>query len=143
MRANERFSGRGHARHVCRDCSKLGKEELAYRQAARDIDRLLDWDGMIRRRQRASFERFISHPDERIRLYARDVAARDLQARESLRQEHLLDDAEDAAWEEGRPAEDDGDAGDQPVDPPDRPGDKLDRRASESRGTARERARWR
>ena len=35
---NERFSGRGHARHVCRQCQKLGKEELAYRSARRDIE---------------------------------------------------------------------------------------------------------
>ena len=49
MRANERFSGRGHAHHLCKDCAKLGKEELAYRQEIRNIDRLLDWDGLIRR----------------------------------------------------------------------------------------------
>jgi hypothetical protein len=33
MRPNERFSGRGHARHLCKECAKLGQEELAYRQA--------------------------------------------------------------------------------------------------------------
>lgn len=78
MRANEQFSGRGHARHVCKECSKLGEEDLAYRRAVRDIDRLVDWDGVVRRRQRKSFERFLSHLDERIRRYAREVAVRGL-----------------------------------------------------------------
>jgi hypothetical protein len=73
-RANERFSGRGHARHVCSDCSKLGVKELAYRQTIRDIDRLLDWNGAIRRRQRKAFERFLAHPDERVRRYATKVS---------------------------------------------------------------------
>lgn len=31
--ANERFSGRGHARHICRSCAKLGVDELQFRQA--------------------------------------------------------------------------------------------------------------
>ena len=89
VRANERFSGRGHARHLCKECSKLGKEELAYRQAVRDIDGLLDWNGVVRRKQRKSFERFLSHPDERVRRYAEDVAAEDARAREAFRQERL------------------------------------------------------
>ena len=41
MRANEKFSGRGHAQHVCKDCARLGKEELAYRQAIRNMERLV------------------------------------------------------------------------------------------------------
>jgi hypothetical protein len=99
MRANEQFSGRGHARHLCRECAKLGKKDLAYRQAARDIDRMVDWNGRVRRKQRKSFERFLSHPDERVRRHARDVAARDLQVRESFRQERLAEEAAELAWE--------------------------------------------
>ncbi len=75
-RANERFSDRGHAQHVCKECSSFGREELAFRQAARDIDRLLGWIGVVRRKQRKRFERFLSHADERIRRYASEVAAR-------------------------------------------------------------------
>ena len=41
MRANEKFSGKGHARHLCKDCARLGKEELAYRQAIRNMERLV------------------------------------------------------------------------------------------------------
>ena len=75
LRPNERFSGRGHARHLCKECSKLGNEELAYRQALRDIDRLLDCDGLVRRKHRKTFEHFLLHPDERVRRYAEAVAA--------------------------------------------------------------------
>jgi hypothetical protein len=35
-RPNEKFSGKGHARHVCRDCLKLGAEELSRRQDERN-----------------------------------------------------------------------------------------------------------
>jgi hypothetical protein len=35
VRANERFSGKGHARHLCKDCEKLGSAELEARQAQR------------------------------------------------------------------------------------------------------------
>ena len=59
MRPNERFSGRGHARHLCRDCSKLGPAELAYRQGVRAIDRLVGWGGTIPRRHRKTFESFL------------------------------------------------------------------------------------
>jgi len=99
MRANERFSGRGHARHLCKECAKLGKEELAYRQEVRNIDRLLDWDGFIRRRQRKSFERFLSHADARVREYAAEVAEHDARLREAHRQERLTWQAEALVWE--------------------------------------------
>ena len=81
IKANEGFSGHGHARHLCRECSKLGTEEIAYRQAVRDIDRLLDWKGMVRRKQREGFERFLFHADERVRHYAAQVAAQDARVR--------------------------------------------------------------
>jgi len=47
MRANEKFSGRGQARHLCKDRARLGEEELAYRQSIRNLERLLTWDGRI------------------------------------------------------------------------------------------------
>ena len=70
MRANEKFSGKGHARHLCKDCARLGKEELAYRQTIRDLDRLLTWNGHISRRNREQFRKYLNHKDERIRAYA-------------------------------------------------------------------------
>jgi len=41
-RANERFSGKGHARHICKECQRLPREERDAVQALRDIDGLLD-----------------------------------------------------------------------------------------------------
>lgn len=94
LRANERFSGSGHRRHLCRDCAKLGKEELAYQQAVRNIDRLLTWDGVIPRHQRPSFERFLHHPSERVRNYAQGLAARDEQERAQRRQAWMQEEAD-------------------------------------------------
>ena len=99
IRPNERFSGRGHARHLCRDCAKLGASELAFRQATHDIDRLVTWDGLIRRKKHEIFARFVSHPDERIRAYAALVIARDAVERERLRRERLDDEAAELALE--------------------------------------------
>jgi hypothetical protein len=40
-RANERFSGRGHRIHVCRDCQALPKEERRTIEARREIEGFL------------------------------------------------------------------------------------------------------
>jgi hypothetical protein len=69
MLANERFSGGGHSRHICKDCSKLGSEELSYRQDVRNIDRCIGFDGGIRRKQRKTFDRFLTHENPRVREY--------------------------------------------------------------------------
>jgi hypothetical protein len=79
-------------RHVCGDCAKLGKEELAYRQAVRDIDQLLDWSGLVRRKRRAAFERFLVHPDARVRLYAEEVARADETSRTAMRVDREADE---------------------------------------------------
>ncbi len=95
-RPNEHFSGRGHAHHLCKDCSKLGKEELEYRQHVRNIDRLVDWDGRIRRKQRRTFERYLSHPNERVLAYAQQIKGHD----EKLREEyHAMRQAEELEME--------------------------------------------
>jgi len=69
--------GQGHARHLCRDCAKLGR-------AVRDLDRLVNpMTGIIRRRYRDALERFRSHAHERVR----DYSARLAQANEDARSE--------------------------------------------------------
>lgn len=73
IRANERFSGGGHNRHICRDCHKLGNEELAYRQLIRDVDRCLTFGGGIRRNQSKNFDRFLNHDNPRVRAYAQQA----------------------------------------------------------------------
>ncbi len=82
MKLNEAFSGRGHARRLCKECAKLGAEELAYRQEVRNIDRLLDWDGLIRRKIRGPFQRYLAHPNPCVRAYAAEVAVRDAHERD-------------------------------------------------------------
>jgi hypothetical protein len=95
-RANERFSGRGHARHLCRDCARLGKDELEYRSALRNLQRCVTWDGIIRRKQRKQFEGFLDHPNARIRAAAQAVEQADLLAREFSR---CLREADEEALE--------------------------------------------
>ena len=102
---NERFSGLGHARHLCKQCQKLGKEELAYRSARRDIERLVDWDGMIRRKRRPQLDRFLEHPNPRMREYAEQVVALDAEMLRELRQAREAD--EDFYESEGDPHEED------------------------------------
>ncbi len=82
---NERFSGSGHARHLCRECSKLGGSELQHRQDLRSLERLVTWEGIIGRKKKKAFDRFLEHPDPRIRGYAEDLAVQVVKARSSLR----------------------------------------------------------
>jgi len=97
-RPNERFSGKGHHRHICKDCAKLGKDELEYRQNVRNIERLLDWDGRIRRKQRRTFERYINHTDQRVAAFAHEVKAHDEQLRAELRAMLLADELDAERW---------------------------------------------
>jgi len=95
-RSNESFSGGGHARHVCRDCSRLGKEELEYRQAVRNVDRALRSHYGISRRDRAVLERSLQHPDPRVQLYVAEL----IYQGERERAESRL------AWEQDEPPSD-------------------------------------
>ena len=86
IRANERFSGKGHARHLCRDCARLGAEELAFRQAIRNLGRCVDWSGVILRKQRKQFQRFLQHQNPRVRAMAQEMLAEDAQVRAERRE---------------------------------------------------------
>jgi hypothetical protein len=100
IRPNEQFSGKGHARHVCKACARLGADELVYRQALRNLERCMDINTIIPRTHRASFDRFLTHKDPRIRAAAREMQERDAQTRtewsavrrqEQEREVHTLD----------------------------------------------------
>lgn len=84
---NEKFSGKGHARRLCKECAKLGSEELAYRQALRDLQRCLTGEGTIPRKRRSTFERFLQHDDERIRIEAEKMQFIDRHERQRMRWE--------------------------------------------------------
>lgn len=86
QRPNEGFSGGGHARHLCRECKTLGADELAFRQARRNLAQLLRWDlPIIPRRKREQFEKFLVHPIERVRRHAEELLANDRRERRMLR----------------------------------------------------------
>jgi hypothetical protein len=53
----------------------LPAEELEYRQGERDIERLLHDGVRIRRRRRGEFDRFLEHPNARLRELARRILA--------------------------------------------------------------------
>ena len=92
MRANEKFSGRGHARHLCKDCARLGKEELAYRQTVRDLERLLTRDGRVPREKREQFKKYLNHENERVRAFATDIETAGAWARAERRLDRELED---------------------------------------------------
>ena len=94
-RANERFSRK---RGVCYDCVTLGAEEIAYRQHVRDIDRLLTSEGIVRRTQRRTFEKYLAHPDARVRAYAERVKALDERERQAWAALRADDAAAQEAW---------------------------------------------
>lgn len=60
-------------RHVCRDCQRLPREELEFRQALRNIGRLVGFSTLIPRKKRAQLDRFLTHPDERVRACVRKL----------------------------------------------------------------------
>lgn len=90
---NPRFSGAGHARHVCRECARLPTDELAYRQEVRNIDRMLDWSGRVRRKEKKSFERMLAHPMPRVRAYAEAIVSEAEWEREEHRRLREEDEA--------------------------------------------------
>jgi hypothetical protein len=100
-RANEKFSGRGHARQLCKDCARLGKEELAYRQAIRDMEQLVTWEGVVPRKKRQQFQKYLEHENERVRAYALEIEAAGAVARAEERLACELDELSYELAEEG------------------------------------------
>ena len=80
-RPNEKFSGKGHSRHLCRECSRLGAKELAYRQTLRNLERCITWEGIIPRKRRKGFNQFLKHKDTRIRRAALQMQKEDAATR--------------------------------------------------------------
>jgi hypothetical protein len=103
-RPNEQFSGANYPRHLCRDCSCLPAEELEYRQGERDIERLLHDGVYVPRRRRAQFNRFLDHPNPRVRDLARRILAE--QRRDAERRRLSEEDGADAPIPESDRAED-------------------------------------
>ena len=68
-RANERFSGKGHARHICKDCARLPREERDRLQALIDIERFLHQSN-ISAGNIARLKRLCGSPSEEVRRKA-------------------------------------------------------------------------
>ena len=95
-RPNEAFSGGRPGGRPCKRCKRLGPEELEYRQATLDIDRVVDVPGYLRPRDRPRIERFLTHPNERVRNYAR----RTLDFEDEQRREYLARREEERVMED-------------------------------------------
>lgn len=101
-------------RGVCRDCYRLGLEELTYRQAVRDMGRALRWGSVIPWKHRKMIEGFLGHQNARIRVFAAELIASDARERrewaelrleEELLEERALEALEAAELEAARAAD--------------------------------------
>lgn len=99
FRSNESFSGGGHARHLCKACSRLGSAELAVQQALRDVCRLVGPSGILRGRNVPRLEPFALHEDARVRNAASALLARYHRERDALLEDRRLVDEEAERWE--------------------------------------------
>ncbi len=68
-RANERFSGKGHKQHLCKDCAKLPRAERARIQALEDIYSFFDQRN-ISARNVARLTVLCASEDEQVRALA-------------------------------------------------------------------------
>lgn len=92
VRASEKFSGKGHPRHLCKDCARLGKAELKYRQVVRSMERLVSWHEFIPRKKRPLLNEWLAHKNERVRAYALELEIADAWARAEQRLYRDLDE---------------------------------------------------
>lgn len=72
VRSNESFSGRGHRRHVCRDCKRLVPARLEALQTIRNMERELRGKWRRNQRVRGRLEALVMHPTLEVRAFAVD-----------------------------------------------------------------------
>lgn len=118
--ANERFSGKGHSRHICKECSKLDGSEKEYRQAVADLDRACRHAyPFIHRSRRKWFDSLATSKNAKIQKLHAEVSARMTAEREELRrlrEEGDLALEEEIAWVEEIPQDEDATPYDEPAD---------------------------
>jgi hypothetical protein len=71
-RANEKFSGKGHATHVCKDCMKLPKSERQNIEGKEEISRFLNQSN-ISENNLARLQRLTTSSDEEVARIAKLV----------------------------------------------------------------------
>ena len=98
-RPNERFSAKGHARHICKECSRLPAEEKEFRQAQCNIFGIIQCHTIIGRKMRRKLERFYNHPNERVRRLMEELEQESREEIERRRQEELAEERWISRWE--------------------------------------------
>lgn len=100
IRPNERFSGKGRQRHVCRECARLPARELECAQAIRNIGGLVGYSTLIKWKHRQILEsKYLQHPDERVRECALRLLAEHALEIARRRAERLLEEEmEEQTW---------------------------------------------
>lgn len=93
--SNEKFSGKGHAQHLCRNCRRLPVEVREFRGAENNLQRCATWDGLIPRKRRRQFEPFLEHPNSLIRAMAHEMRAVDRRIRRWMRDDYAIEDPDE------------------------------------------------
>ena len=75
------MTGKNHGRHLCKECSKLDKDEIQFRQTLRNAERLIGWGGTIRNRNKRALEKFLNNKDKRISDYVKSAFDEDRKIR--------------------------------------------------------------
>jgi len=70
--ANEKFSGKGHANHICKKCSKLPVEARNEKKAINRINSLYQYT-FLSKVKRQMLNKYSSHNSEKVRLTAKEV----------------------------------------------------------------------
>ena len=72
IRPNEKFSGKGHAAHICKACAKKPREKQEEEIALHKIDRLYRYESLSRNNRRM-LERYSQGPNPEISSAAREA----------------------------------------------------------------------
>ena len=75
----------------------MGAEELEYRSAMRNLDHCIDC-GLIRRKRRKEFDRYLDHKNPRVRELAREMLAEDARLRAEWREQRRLEEEMEEQW---------------------------------------------
>ncbi len=81
QRSSQSFSAPGAGRYLCRECQALGKDELDFRSARANLERMMTDDGLVRRKQRRHFRKFLDDPRPRVKELAEHLWRLDRQVR--------------------------------------------------------------
>ena len=73
IKANEKFSGKGHAKHICKKCWKLPPEEKHREATKTKLDHLLKYGPSLSKQNKDLLNKALRSSDPEIREYAEDI----------------------------------------------------------------------